>query len=914
MVRWLEANLDYVVYGSGCIVVFYLLDRWLHRRTPSARLPVLAWAGMAAVLVVGWFFVESAGNAERHRIRSFLQGVAPTYAQEIERAGHAGIQLNTSSDNPNYLAILRMQRRWKQANPMVSDIFTYRKIADRVVLIADADEAVSGGLADAQGHPRRISIGTEYPQADAAMLQALNGVPSFSANPVRDLWGLWVSANVPLRDANGKVEAALGVTYPADDWVRAIAHGRQRMEWFLAIPVLILGFSSALGGVQGAELASRQKLAAAVRESEARLRTSLDHLPLAFWMMDANGKYSLLNAVSRNIWGDITGRTLEDIDIEPALRARWAEDNRRAFAGEEIRGEMAIAVGEEQRVFHSVVAPVRVDGDVIGILGASVDITDRVHAEEALRKSEEKLALHVRHTPLAVIEWDLRFRVTAWNTSAERIFGYTAAEAIGQAAPGWIVPENARDQIDRVWAALVTHSGGTRSTNENLTKSGRVILCEWYNTALVDDSGKVIGVASSVQDITERDLLEKQLYQSQKMESVGQLAGGVAHEFNNLLTPMLVQSDMIALHYSSDARLLGLLRPIQDAIQQAAQLNRRILTIGRRNAEKRELLSLNALVENALALLRPSLDLRIELGVTLAAGLEALSLDRSHVAQIVMNLALNARDTLLEKLAQGPRPGWAPRLTITTERVRAASPREGASAMPFRVTVQVLTVTDNGLGIPAEVRPRIFEPFYTTKETGRGTGLGLAVVWNVVHGLGGWIDVDAAPGGEGTRFQVCLPVPAVPSALADAPAPLAPRVRGLNLNSAKKLRILLAEDNALVAETFTALLGAAGHEILVSQDGQEAWELFNRRNAQFDVVLADYNMPRMDGAELLRLIKATGFAGRVMVLSGYLTAERVDELERAGADAVLRKPFSPADLLAALNAPHVTSNLPASPA
>lgn len=908
MVRWLGTNLDYLAYGLGYVMVFYFLDRWLARRTPSARLPWFAWAGMAVILGVGWFFTAAAGDSERARIRTFLEGVAPTYAQELERAGHAGITLATPADNPTYRDIVRMEHRWQQVNPMVSDIFTFRKIGGRIVLIAVPDAGGRNG----GGSPRAAALGTEYPEADPAMLRALAGSPSFSDVPLRDPWGVWVSANVPLRTPAGLVEGALSVTYPADDWLRAIAHGRQRMEWFLAIPVLILGFSSALGGMQRAEMRSRQALTAALRDSETLLRNSLESLPLGFWMMDLEGRYTLLNAIWRQHWGDITGKRLDELGLDRSVEARWTEKHARAFAGESTQTDETLLVPGGLRHFHTLVSPIRVDGAVTGILGAHVDITDRVRAEEALRRSEQKLALHARHTPLAVIEWGLDFRITAWNNSAERIFGFRAAEVVGRMAVDELVAPSQRGQVKQAWHSLLRRTGGTRTTTENLTKGGRIILCEWYNTVLVDEGGEVIGVASSALDITERDLLQKQLYQSQKMESVGQLAGGVAHEFNNLLTPMLVQTDMIALHYQQDARLLGLLRPMQEAIQQASQLNRRILTIGRRNSEKRELLSLNHLVENALALLRPSFDLRIELTVALEDGLEPLSLDRSHIPQILMNLALNARDTLLEKLANDPPPDWTPRLRISTQRRRAASPRQGLSAMPFQLAVQILTVTDNGLGIPPEIRPRIFEPFFTTKETGRGTGLGLAVVWNVVHGLGGWIEVDAGPDGAGTQFQIALPIPdAPPAVLLDAPPVALPRVRGLNLKPVRQLRILLAEDNALVAETFTALLNSAGHDLVVAQDGQEAWDIFNHRRGKFDVVLADYNMPRMDGADLLRMIKATGFGGRVMILSGYLTQDRAEELERAGADHVFKKPFAPADLLAALDAVPAPERAPA---
>ena len=408
-------------------------------------------------------------------------------------------------------------------------------------------------------------------------------------------------------------------------------------------------------------------------------------------------------------------------------------------------------------------------------------------------------------------------------------------------------------------------------------------------------------MASSVQDTTEHEVLQKQLFQAQKMESIGQLAGGVAHEFNNLLTPMLMQTDLIAFHHAQDAKLLAMLHPVQEAIQQAAQLNQRILAVGRRTSEQRDLQALNPLVENAIELVRAALDRRIELVVTLAPNLPAVLVDRAQITQVVMNLTLNARDTVLEKLALDPPPGWAPRIVISTSAAMAAGRHDGVSTAPFPSPCQRITVTDNGCGIPAETSRHIFEPFFTTKEPGRGTGLGLAVVWNAVNSLGGWAEFEPGPGGEGTSFHVFLPVPDTPAAFVGrGPAATASPGYKLGRKSAHPLQILLVEDNALVAETFTALLGASGHTVTATQDGEEGWDLFNRQAGKFDLVLADYNMPRLSGADLLQRVRAAGFTGRVVIVSGFLAVDKLDELKRLGADAVLRKPFTPAQLLEAI--------------
>ncbi len=898
---WLTANLDYIIYVAACAAVFALLEWWLRRRAYRGRLPRWSWPLLAGLLAGGWFLVQKAGEAEKERIQFFLQGVAPTYAQEVERLGHAKLTLQTPPDDPTYLSLVDATLRWKKVSPIVSDVYTYRMIDGKVRFVVDSETDYNhNGVFDGD-REKRTPIGREYPEADDEMKQALQGVSTFSPEPVRDEWGVWVSAQVPLHDGQGRVEAALGVDYPAEQWLRAIALGRQRMEWFLAIPVLLLGFGAALTGALRAELIARLDIEARSRESEARLMTAVDALPCNLWMLGTDGRYILFNAAACRDWGDHAGRTFDDLNLAPDTKKAWGEINRRAFAGETVRHEVTYELRGLPRHYLCVVAPVMVDGKVTAILGVNLDVTERQESEAALRRSEDKLALHVRQTPLAVIEWNVDRAVTAWNPAAERIFGYKASEVIGKSGTDFLVPPAARAAVDRVWHALLSHRGGTRSTNENLTKDGRIIVCEWYNTPLIDDAGRVIGAASHAQDVTERDALERQLRQAQKMESVGQLAGGVAHEFNNLLTPMLMQTDLLTHEYASDERLVRLLKPVLAAIQQASQLNQRILAVGRRSLEQRELLRLNTLVENAVALLRPSLDRRIELEVKFEPNLPPLSLDRSHIPQVVMNLALNARDALLEKIERGQAPaGWTPRITISTEQVENAERSDGNSAMPFMLKCQRLTVADNAGGIPPDIRARIFEPFFTTKAPGRGTGLGLAIVWNVVHSLGGWIELADGLDGTGTSFQIYLPLPqGVPAAVAsDTAFVVEPPAR--RAATAKPLRVLLVEDNALVAETFILLLTSRGHQVVSANDGEEGWELFNRRNGEFDLVLADYNMPRLNGADLLRRVKGTGFAGRVVIASGYLTPEKLAEVRQAGADAVLRKPFTPDELIAAV--------------
>lgn len=902
MTGWISDNHDYILFVFLGLALFGLLETWLRRRTPHGKLPWIVWPTLVILWSAGWVVVHESGQAEAARIRGFLKGVAPTYAQEIALMGHAGMRMDTPADDPVYLRMIEAQKRWVAVNPGISDVYTIRSSPEGVRLMVDSETDYNHDGKLDQSREQRTPIGRLYVEADEGMWRALRGEPAFTEEIVTDEWGVWVSAYVPLRDAQGRVEGALGVDYPAEKFVSTVAMGRERMIWLLSVPLLILGFTTATMGALRAEIGARRSVERQLSESEAHMRTALDSMPFDFWVMDSDGRYILNNAASREHWGDSIGKTLADIAVPADTRAMWERNNRRAFAGEIVRGEVLLDVGGQRRFFHNVIAPVRVGEKTVGILGLNIDLTDRVSAEDALRASERRLALHVLHTPLAVIEWDPEFRVTAWNPSAERIFGFTADEVLGKNISSWIVPESVQNHIGQVWRAVVGKYGGSRSINQNLTKDGRTILCDWYNTPLVDESGRVIGVASHCEDITQRDALEKHLRQTQKIESLGQLAAGVAHEFNNLLSPMLLRLEMLRDDRAGDADLLKALRLIEDAIDQAAHLNQRILAVGRRSADKREMLALNPVVDDTLGLLRHTLDRRVALEVRLSPGLGPLMLDRAQVSQIVVNLVLNARDALLEKCRSGEEPQWAPQIIVTTKAVEAVPPAElGVEEKPASRACQRLSVEDNGMGMSDEVRAHIFEPFYTTKAPGHGTGLGLAVVWNIVKNLDGWIDVTSASG-KGTRFDVYLPVPV-------SPANGVVRAKPVGAKAAEswgsgKLRILLADDNVFVADTLNHLLAREGHEVTYATNGEEAWTLWvsGGGTATFDLVVTDQNMPVVTGVEFIRRLRASGSHVPVVVVSGHLAPALTVELNSFGVVSQLAKPFTQKELLTAVAA------------
>lgn len=895
--NWFEQNLDYAVFTAAVLAVSGGLAWWLKRRVAPAKFGGLFWGLLAAGLVAGWFSVDAAGRKPQLRVMSFLGGIAPTYASELERMGHARLKVEDAANEPRYLEMIEALIRWQKLNPLVSDIYTFRRAADGGwVFLLDAETDYDGDGLYSGEREERTEPGEVYPEGGDELEEAYAGRANFMSEAVTDRWGRWVSMQVPMRDANGRVEAVLGVDYSAELWDQEIAARRLVALLYLALAAAGLAGGGVMVATNRAELAARTEAEKRLRTADARLRAMLDHLPFSLWLMDADGRCRAFNSLAAATRGLAEGKQLAELDFGVEERAALEADCRRAQGGAVVSREVRRERENGWRHYFQLFAPVAEGPHRTGLVAVELDITERVDAVRARRESDDRLARHVQQTPLAYIEWGMEREVLSWNPGAERIFGHSAAEALGRNLEDLVVPASAAKAVHEICGRLLRKEGGGFSTNENITRDGKVIVCEWHNTPLVDDTGRVIAVASHAQDITERVALEERLRQAQRMESIGQLAGGVAHEFNNLLTPMLMQVGHLQAVYAEDERLLGMLRPVEDSILQAAELNQRILAVGRKHPEGPNILPLNPLVEASVELLRHTMDRRIEFVVRLGEGLPDGEIARGAITQIVMNLALNARDALLAKVEHGGAADWTPRLTITTSQT-ATVPAKAPEKLRRARTCLTLNVTDNGEGMSPAVRSKAFEPFFTTKPAGHGTGLGLAVVWNVVENLGGAIDLNTAPG-EGTSFTIFLPVA---HGTGEEGTPARVRAADSLVSKRKSLRILVVEDNELVRSTFCEVLRAASHIVTWAEDGEAGLAKLEAGGpGHYDVALVDLNMPRLSGQGLLERIRGRGLVHGLLVASGVVDPALEEKLVALGVRRVLRKPVGMHELLAAV--------------
>jgi PAS domain S-box-containing protein len=629
--------------------------------------------------------------------------------------------------------------------------------------------------------------------------------------------------------------------------------GIAQEQFFWAVVLALISFAAAGGRF----FVVQQQLLITSRERQknlALLQGIMESTTDAVFVKDLQGRYVMVNPTAARIVGrsidEVLGKSDQDIFDPDTARIVMGWDHLVIETGAPVTYEQARIAADLHRTFLSTKGPYRdVEGKIVGVLGISRDITDRKRADEEIRNSQRKLRIHFDHTPLAVVEWDLDFRVTDWNPSAERIFGYTREEAIGQHA-NFIIPPEFREQVKQVGQALLRKQGGERSTNDNLTKDGRTISCEWYNTPLIDDSGKVLGVASLVQDVTERVALEDRLRQSQKMEAVGRLAGGVAHDFNNLLTVILGYSQILADGVPAGT-LAESTAQIKSAAERAAAITRQLLAFSRKQVLSPRVINLNEVVLSLDSLLRRLIGEDIEVLTVPAADLGMVKADPNQLEQVVMNLALNARDAMPH--------GGKLTLEVGNTYLDEAYALQHQPVVPGRYVM--LAVSDTGEGMSAETQARIFEPFYTTKEVGKGTGLGLSMVYGIVKQSGGYIWVYSEPN-RGTTFKIYLP------RVDQAPENASPE------NNAKSVlrgteTILLVEDDAQLRQLSSSVLAHCGYKMLVAGTPEEGLELCKANREKIRLLVTDVVMPRMNGKQLADEILKLCPELKVLFISGY---------------------------------------------
>jgi two-component system, cell cycle sensor histidine kinase and response regulator CckA len=495
-----------------------------------------------------------------------------------------------------------------------------------------------------------------------------------------------------------------------------------------------------------------------------------------------------------------------------------------------------------------------------------------------LRESEERFRTMFQGAPSAIMLFGTDGKVLAANRSAETMLGYTEAELVGRSSS---VYRHAKDEAEGTQAfheLLRGERDWYRREAEYVRRDGKTVVARIANALVRDADGKPSYVIGMAEDVTEQRQLEEQLRQSQKLEAIGRLAGGVAHDFNNMLTAIGGYTALALEHAPEASQLQGDLDEIRKATDRAALLTRQLLAFSRKQMLVPELLNLNGVVLELETMLRPLIGEDVDLTTSLDPALGPIEADPGQLHQVVMNLVVNARDAM-------PRGG---RVTIETANADVGENDEGID--PGRYVT--LTVRDTGEGIDEITLGQIFEPFFTTKESGKGTGLGLATVYGIVKQSGGYVAVDSEVG-HGSAFTIYLR--RADGAQAPAAAPAAgPVPAAAESAPAESSTVLVVEDEEVIRGLVAQVLRGEGYEVILAADGDEALE--RARSTRVDVLLTDLSMPGIGGRELADRLREDLPGLKVMFMSGFADADAFGGGPMPPATAFLEKPFTFAHL------------------
>lgn len=628
----------------------------------------------------------------------------------------------------------------------------------------------------------------------------------------------------------------------------------------------------------------------------------LEAIPDAIVATNPDGIIVQVNSQTEDLFGytrdELIGQGIEILVPEPHRaqhhhhREQFAEQprTRRMGAGLDLHGRRRD--GSEFPVEISL-SPVPTANGIL-VLGAIRDVTDRKRIEERLRKAHDeldrrknrqlweyqnRLALTVDSSQDAIIGKNLDGIVTSWNKSAERIYGYKAEEMIGKPI-SILAPKEHPDEIPQILERIRHGERVEYFETIRVTKDARRLNVSLSISPICDADGNIVGASAIARDITAQKRAEDQLRQAQKMEAVGRLAGGVAHDFNNILGIITACSELMRSHVDSESSAGQYVDNIKKAADRGAGLTRQLLSFSRRQPVQPTLLDLNERLKEVSKLLKPLMGDDVQLVLLPRSTSAIVEADPGQLDQIVINLAVNARDAM-------PKGG---KLVIETG-VQNFDEQFAELHPPLTSGKYILlAVSDNGSGMDETTVARIFEPFFTTKELGKGTGLGLATVYGIVKQSGGHIWVYSEPG-RGTTFKIYLPCAEHRLGIAregDSEA-LPPRGDGKT--------ILLVEDDTLMRTLTRQMLVEHGFAVMEAEDGRIALDLLGSDHAAVDLTLTDVVMKGMGGPELALRLTESHPEMRIVYMSGY-TGELIKDRDALNPGFfLLEKPFTRSSLL-----------------
>lgn len=514
-------------------------------------------------------------------------------------------------------------------------------------------------------------------------------------------------------------------------------------------------------------------------------------------------------------------------------------------------------------------------------VGSLRDAPIRKAAPAALKKREEQYRRITDNMSDLVSEVDAQGYFVYASPSHHRIIGYAPEELLGRSVFDFVHPED-RDDVISKYMEGVEKRQDAQAEYRYRHKRGDYIWLDSSGRPLYGPGGDYIGSIVNSHDVTERKALEEQLRQSQKLEAIGQLAGGVAHDFNNMLQAIIGYTEIVLVSAQLSGSHRDQLLEVHKAGKRAADLTRQLLAFSRRQVLDLGPLDLNMVIGEIMKMLQRLIGENIELGFLPSKDLRTISADQGQMEQVLMNLCINARDAM-------PQGG---KLVIETDNV-TLDQHHGAqqeAAAPGQYVM--LSVTDTGVGIRPDIRSKVFEPFFTTKEKGQGTGLGLATVYGIVRQHNGMIHVDSDIG-KGTRFRIYLPVTET------AQSRIAPKTQSRPVMGGHET-ILVAEDDEGIRSLTSEILRKAGYQVVLAVDGADATEQYQRCGKRIDLLLLDVVMPKKSGRVVLDEIRSVHPEIKCLFMSGYSENAVHSDFVLDQDVALIQKPFKSKGLLKAI--------------
>jgi PAS domain S-box-containing protein len=619
----------------------------------------------------------------------------------------------------------------------------------------------------------------------------------------------------------------------------------------------------------------------ALRESKGKYRDIFENVSDLLYFHDLEGNFIETNPAWKKEYGfnddDLANLSLRD--LIPERYGYLFEDylKRVKEKGKDEGFMRVMAKDGRERVIEYRNSLVYDSTGPIGVRGLARDFTEGIHAGEALQESEQKYRTILETIEEGYYEVDIDGNFTFFNDSMCKILGYPKDGLMGMNNRQYMDRENVK-KVYQIFNGVYNTGKPHKGFDWEFTrKDGTKRYVEASTSLMKDAEGQRIGFRGILRDITERkqteeekEKLQAQLAQAQKVEAIGTLAGGMAHNFNNLLMGIQGNASLMLLETDSSHPNYGRVKNIEKSVQNASRLTHQLLGYAREGGYEIKTISLKQLIKetsDTFAMTKKEIEVHLKLGKDLF-GIKA---DQGQIEQVLLNLYVNAADAM-----PGGGDLFLKTMNVTHEDMRG-KPYE---AKPGDYVL--LTVRDTGSGMDKETMERIFEPFFTTKGMARGTGLGLASVYGIVKAHGGYIDVESKKG-HGTTFSIYLPASSEKVALKEVELP-EKILKG-------KETILLVDDEDMVLDVGEQMLKKLGYEVLLAEGGREAIELYNKNRDIIDMVLLDMIMPEMGGGKTYDKMKEINPDIKVLLSSGYSVDGQATEILKRGCDGFIQKPF-----------------------